>query len=200
MQQQSLAAAGPLCTGIGLEVKTGPQNRSLVEARRSGDMATRVSIAVCLGIAASTLLSCGGIPSGSATLTSTPGLREPGTRSCQPASPLDQGGREVEGTSSSAALWGLLMPENGASLTTGELVKIVWRMTGRGPLRLHGIGPGGRGLYPLTGPDMHNGSNWNRPGDEWGTTFRFPVAGCWEIEARRDDQAGFISVFVQGTA
>ena len=40
------------------------------------------------------------------------------------------------------------------------------------------------------GPDRHLGSNWNRPGAEWGTGFTFPVAGCWDLHATSDNAFG----------
>jgi len=66
-----------------------------------------------------------------------------------------------------------------------EDVKIVWRITGRGALRLTTTGPDGR-EHPLTwGPALHSGSNYNRPGDEWGAGYRFARPGCWTLEAQR---------------
>ena len=41
-------------------------------------------------------------------------------------------------------------------------------------------------LLPSSGPDPHpGGSNWQRPGDEWGTTFDFPQPGCWQLQVTR---------------
>ena len=33
-------------------------------------------------------------------------------------------------------------------------------------------------------------SNYRRPGDEWGTGFRFTGSGCWHIHLTRDDTSG----------
>jgi hypothetical protein len=35
------------------------------------------------------------------------------------------------------------------------------------------------------GPDLHTGSDYTRPGDEWGAGYRFSEPGCWTLRARR---------------
>ena len=67
----------------------------------------------------------------------------------------------------------------------GRPFKIVWHMTGSGPLRLAATSPSGTTTGPASGP-QEQGSNWNRPGDEWGSSFVFPEPGCWQIRASRD--------------
>jgi hypothetical protein len=52
------------------------------------------------------------------------------------------------------------------------------------------LGPHGMKVLPSQGPDRHLGSNWNRPGGEWGTVFTFPVAGCWDLHATSDNAFG----------
>jgi hypothetical protein len=69
----------------------------------------------------------------------------------------------------------------------GEDVKIVWRMTGTGPLRLALTGPDGAPRGPAWGPEGHESSNYERPGEEWGSGFRFTEPGCWHLRASRDD-------------
>jgi hypothetical protein len=73
----------------------------------------------------------------------------------------------------------------------GDEVKIVWRMTGKGPLEVSLIGPNGR-PKPLTfGPTAHGlASSYQRPGEEWGTGFRFDASGCWHIRLTRSDNVG----------
>ena len=39
-------------------------------------------------------------------------------------------------------------------------------------------------------PEAHGASNYHRPGDEWGTGFRFGMSGCWHVHLTRDDTAG----------
>ncbi len=64
-------------------------------------------------------------------------------------------------------------------------VKIVWRVTGSGELKLAASGPTGQPATLLFGPEPHGGSNFDAPGDEWGSGFRFPVPGCWTIRVAR---------------
>jgi hypothetical protein len=60
---------------------------------------------------------------------------------------------------------------------TGD-VKIVWRVTGSGALKLSVHGPTGQSATLLFGPDPHRGRNFDVPGDEWGSGFRFAIPGC----------------------
>src|SRR6266567_1677499 len=50
------------------------------------------------------------------------------------------------------------------------------------------LGPGGIRLLPLQGPLVHLTANGT--GDEWGTLFNFPIAGCWDLHAMRDQAFG----------
>jgi hypothetical protein len=116
------------------------------------------------------------------------GLAALGRPGCRPASPVSRtpGFPEVEGTSERVQMWGLIMaagPDN--PLRVNEQVKIVWRMTGSGPLHLVSIGPDGR-THPLQwGPDPHLSSTYKRPGDEWGAGYLFTQPGCWTLRATR---------------
>jgi len=47
----------------------------------------------------------------------------------------------------------------------------------------------------LTGVIVH-GSTWQRPGDEWGSSFRFDAPGCWQIHATRSDVNGDLWLLV----
>lgn len=123
-------------------------------------------------------------------------LGQPG---CQPPSPIDSPasgpGPEVEGTSPDAELWALLFAS--PPIHAGDEVKIVWRLTGSGALRIAGMGPAGTAARLTFGPQQHSGSNWTRPGDEWGTGFVFPSPGCWDIHAARDNATGDVWLLVQ---
>ena len=66
-----------------------------------------------------------------------------------------------------------------------EAVKIVWRMTGSGPLRLSAVSPAGRTVRLQWGPDWHLSSSFHRPGEEWGAGYRFVSPGCWRLHAQR---------------
>ncbi len=110
---------------------------------------------------------------------------EPGEPGCQPPSPLI--GNEVMGNAPTGSLYGLLFVD--PPVRAGEEVKIVWRMTGSGEL-LVAARQGGRPARLTFGPERHGGSNWSRPGEEWGTGFVFPAPGCWHIRLTRGDLAG----------
>jgi hypothetical protein len=72
----------------------------------------------------------------------------------------------------------------------GDELKIVWRMTGTGPLHVVVTAPDGTTKPLVFGPDAHGASSYDRPGDEWGTGFRFTSPGCWHLELTRTDNAG----------
>jgi hypothetical protein len=110
------------------------------------------------------------------------------------ARPVDGAGA-IRGQATDASLWAL--PFETLPFTTGHEVKIVWRMTGSGPPQFTVTGPGGEDSDALRwGPEEHPGSSWKRPGDEWGTGFRFADPGCWRITVRRDQGVGSIWVRV----
>ncbi len=137
------------------------------------------------------------------TTTSSP-TQVPGGPVCHPASPvfLPQNGAsmaglampQVQGKAPGGELWALIF--NGWPMRALQKNKIVWRMTGEGQLHLVAYGPGGRVVQP-TDFIPHGGSNWQRPGDEWGSTFTFPVPGCWDVHATRDNIAGDVWFPVQ---
>jgi hypothetical protein len=71
----------------------------------------------------------------------------------------------------------------------GTEIKIIWRATdvSTRQFRVSALGPRGLQVQPLFGPELHSGSDWQRPGGEWGTGFRFPVAGCWDLHVTDED-------------
>lgn len=105
-------------------------------------------------------------------------LGQPG---CTPASPVANG--EVQGSASPGiSLWGLTF---GQPLAARTQIKMVWRMTGDGPLVVTPVAPDGRSRSLSWGPAYHLSSSWHRPGQEWGTGFLFDQPGCWHIELSR---------------
>ena len=102
---------------------------------------------------------------------------------------------EMQGVGSGVTLWALFFPTD-PQLMAGKEIKVVWRMTGRGDLHLDAAGPGGAAVQPIWGPEPHGSSNWDRPGDEWGTGWLFPNPGCWTITATRDGSQGYLVVRV----
>lgn len=127
-------------------------------------------------------------PATSSSLTTDKSPAAIGQPGCKPPSPINRGAGfpEVEGTSSQVQLWGLIMaagPDN--PVRVNEEVKIVWRITGSGQLRLTAVAPGG-GTHPLQwGPDEHLSSSYRRPGAEWGAGYLFTQPGCWDLHAIR---------------
>jgi hypothetical protein len=101
---------------------------------------------------------------------------------CQPsvAQPSKNGFPEIQGTMKSGGeLWALLFFDK-AQANTEE--KIVWRITGTGKqFDIFAQHEDGTIIHPIWGPDYHGSSNWERPGDEWGTGFNFPKPGCWTL-------------------
>ena len=80
---------------------------------------------------------------------------------------------------------GLLFLKHTLPIRSGDEVKIVWHVTGQGPLSLQYFDPSGA-KRPLTfGPTEHLESNFDRPGDEWGAGFQFDRKGCWHIRLSR---------------
>jgi hypothetical protein len=107
-------------------------------------------------------------------------LGQPG---CRPASPISAG--EIQGTPGSRGvqLRGLV---GDVPLYTGQEVKIVWRVTGTGALRLSATDPAGHVHPPVWGPEPHTDSDFKRPGQEWGSGYVFDRPGCWQLRAERD--------------
>ena len=94
---------------------------------------------------------------------------------------------EVRGIAQQGQLWALVFDR--VPLPIVRKVKIAWRMAGAGSLRLLALGKHEQVVRPY---DLirHGGSNWHRPGDEWGAFFVLPSAGCWDIRARRGSLTG----------
>lgn len=113
-----------------------------------------------------------------------------GRAGCAPPTPIDlTAGNELQGTMTSGQLYGIAMGY-AVPPRVGQMLKIVWRMTGRGPLRVAFTDPEGH-RAPLTfGPEAHPASTYQRPGDEWGTGFDFDRPGCWQIHLARNDTRG----------
>jgi hypothetical protein len=117
----------------------------------------------------------------------------PGAPGCSPPSPANAITREARG---SGTLWALI---DGGTFgapraavldgVVGKATKIIWRMGGQGDLRLSAISPGDATVAP-TELKAHDGSNWKRPGDEWGSMFTFSQAGCWRLHAERASDVG----------
>ena len=123
----------------------------------------------------------------------TPTATQP---ACQPSpvQPSKNGFPEIQGTmASDVELWALLVFDT-ARAGTDE--KIVWRMTGTGKFDVQARHQDGTIIHPIWGPEYHGSSNWERPGDEWGTGFNFPEPGCWTLTVTRGALTGDIRLEV----
>jgi hypothetical protein len=109
-----------------------------------------------------------------------------GAPGCAPSSPSN--GREVFGTAAGAQLWALAFAPtaNGSTAAlvgvVGKETKIVFKMTSGIPQVFYAVRPDGTPLEPAW-VSPHLGSNWNRPGAEWGAGFDFDQTGCWQVHA-----------------
>ena len=85
---------------------------------------------------------------------------------------------------------GLLFVSDAASIPAdGSTNKMVVRMTGEGEMVAHLVAPDGSERALVWGPEQHGGSNFRRPGDEWGIGFAFDAPGCWQVALERADGA-----------
>lgn len=127
-----------------------------------------------------------------------------GKPKCQPISPFSlaggQPGSEIKGTTSEGvSLYGIGGGKHGFPIRVGEDVKIVWRMTGEGDLKVTATAPDGSYLAPVHDPQYHTGSNYERPGSEWGVFYKFNVPGCWNLHFTRGDSQGDVWLEVVST-
>ncbi|WP_446216850.1 hypothetical protein [Micromonospora sp. IBHARD004] len=153
-------------------------------------MRLRRSVLVLAALAALAGCERGGQPAGKPSgagpkslATSSAGTAAPAP-SCPPDNRYGSGLAEVEGTP--GVFWALLFIAGG-ELRAGERTKVAFRMTGAGDLTLHAEGPEGATTEPMEVIGHSGGSTWQRPGDEWGSQWTFPTAGCWTIRADRTD-------------
>ena len=108
---------------------------------------------------------------------------------------LDEDGAfqaEASGGEVNALVFGPLPPRSGSEL------KIVWRVTGAGDLAVRAERPDGSAGVLTFGPEAHPASNFDRPGDEWGTGFLFDAPGCWHLDVRREALHARVAVLVVG--
>ena len=110
--------------------------------------------------------------------------------------PSDVGFPEASGIAPSPnQLWSLVF--GSVPVPAGQDVKIVYRMTGSGSLRLVADGPGHLQVTP-DWEEMHTSSTWTvHPGEEWGAGFTFTRAGCWEIVAARGTVVARVGISVR---
>jgi hypothetical protein len=131
-----------------------------------------------------------------------------GAPGCAPPSPRNREGdalrrAEVYGTTIGGRFWALFAfnPSGAtwASETTasfaglvGKEIKIVFKLTGGQPTSFYAVAPNGSRTKPVSGPEPHGTSSWDRGGAEWGAGFVFGQTGCWRIHASAGSTAGDI--------
>jgi hypothetical protein len=122
-----------------------------------------------------------------------PTATQPG---CQPSQtqPTEGGFPEVRVTMKSPGeMWALLFFDKAQSMIDE---KIVWRISGIGQPDFQAQNEDGTVVRPIWGPDYHESSTWDRPGEEWGTGFNFPKPGCWTITVTLGTTTGEIRLKV----
>jgi hypothetical protein len=129
-----------------------------------------------------------------------------GAPGCTPPSPANVITGEVRGSATIGDLWAvgfwLNFANRGPAVpaiverVVGKPFKIVWRLQGSGDATLTAIAPDGTRHTPLE-RRFHTGSNWNRPGDEWGSVFLFTQPGCWQMHVQRADNSGDLWLLIR---
>ena len=106
-----------------------------------------------------------------------------GPADCQPPSPTEEIdlGLEVEAASDGEEIWALFEDPD---VRFAREVTVWWRIPGRSALSLVLVGAGGREVV-VEGERPDPTLRWERPGDQWVSTFSFPQPGCWRISATR---------------
>ena len=151
----------------------------------------RVTWGRCRVVAAAVFVFVGLLPSAAGAQVPSATTRAVNRAQCRaPSAFTPESENEIQGATKSGTLFGLLFGER-VPPRTGDELKIVWRMTGAGPLQVRFTAPNGKKQPLVFGPVAHgNVSSYHRPGDEWGTGFRFTTTGCWHIRLTRSDNVG----------
>lgn len=131
--------------------------------------------------------------------TAAPATADATPTACTTPTPIFNGD-EVQGVATDASVYGLLFLTHSPPIRNGEELKIVWRMTGNGDLSVTSTSPSNRPGVLTFGPELHSSSNFNRPGEEWGTGFKFDEAGCWHIHLQRTVGAGDVWIDIAKSA
>ena len=93
-------------------------------------------------------------------------------------------------------IWALLFFDKAYAMKNE---KIAWKITSVGTGKgfdIQAQDESGTVIHPIWGPEYHVSSNWDRPGDEWGTGFNFPSPGCWTLTVTSGNTIGEIRLDV----
>jgi hypothetical protein len=109
---------------------------------------------------------------------------------CQSVSPIDPSAGVLVGNARGGHFYASV-PQ---SVSIDTETKVVVRMTGVGPLHISAIGPDQMTISPsFVDPHVYGSSYDNvLPGDEWGTGWKLPMPGCWDLHAERTGVSGDI--------
>ena len=135
-----------------------------------------------------------------ACTTTEPPIAHDDPQSARTSSPPAQGstagvpGTQVRAESATLEVWALLYEPS--PWKAGQEVKVVWRATGAGSFAVTAVGPESQRVAPIAGPTAHYGSNWERPGDEWGTFFRLDESGEWVLQVQRGSDTASLPITV----
>ena len=115
-------------------------------------------------------------------------FRPLGQEGCEPPSPLVVA--ESLATSDEIVVWALLSVSVPPSkLAVGDEAKMIWRSSGSGDFDVYAISPAGKTVRSDPPITSHGGSNWERPGDEWGSYFELFEPGCWEFRVQHGTES-----------
>ena len=118
------------------------------------------------------------------------------------SNPSITGEAQLRTTSVDFEAWSLWFTDLAAgdpiAIPTNEEVKVVWSVTGDGDFSVATVHADGTTMEPTFGPARHDGSNWEAPGDEWGTGWIFPKAGCWDMTVTRGTDTAYQTIVVEG--
>jgi hypothetical protein len=109
---------------------------------------------------------------------------------CQSVSPIDPSAGVLVGHAHGGHFYAAI-PQ---SVSIDTETRVVVRVTGAGPLHISAIGPDQMTVAPSYIDPHIYGSSFDGilPGDEWGTGWKLPMPGCWDLHAERTGTSGDI--------
>lgn len=119
-----------------------------------------------------------------------------GAPGCDPSTSFHSVGLH-EGKATNQGLDAWVLAHRPPPWDVDQEVKVIWRVGGSGTASFVAVGEDGKQVAPSWGPNAHEGSSFNRPGEEWGTAFALPTQGCWELRVSRDE--GHASIWLHIT-
>jgi hypothetical protein len=168
---------------------SGMARKRTAEVSKPGARCLAAASLLGLFVAAGCTESGSSVPSSEKPPTSTTASAAEAVCTDSRRMSTDQG-IEIQGTTEVGELWAL-----GGDPRMGDEFKMIIRGTGAGELSVVAVSPSGSPLVPNS-VVPHVGSNFDRPGDEWGVFFTFDEPGCWRIEVDRAELRGFITLRV----